>query len=467
MTGKNQMKRYFQNTFVFVRENPAILFSLALIVLIPLALYFYVFLTVQSFESAAMNEIEAHDFTVSDALLAMVERDFPAKDAANPEALQRSIDRIVANDTRLKNIRVIVKDGRDYKAIAAQNPDQVGMSIDVTPSLNGESLIAYSWVNASEDVSSEIEIAGEKLRRVVKVFVGRNGEVYALAAADFSINRTLDMIAASVYQSYLIMGVIMILSLFLIVQHTRLFSYVGLSKDLQQKNTAKDNFIRMATHELRAPVTVLTGYTDLLKEDLAGTVDADQQKYIDRMVLSVKNLSDLMADILEVSHLEQGRTDFEPEIIAPDIVVKEIVDGLAAKAEQKGLKLSFDAKGFSHKIRVNPVCFKRIVTNLVENSIKYTPAGKVAVTVAAQTAKKRCAVTIQDTGFGISAEGQAHLFEQFYRVKTQENAEIPGTGLGLWMSREMARKMGGDIMLESIERMGSKFFIFFPLSNKS
>jgi len=461
------MKRYFQNTFVFVRENPAILFSLALIVLIPLALYFYVLLTVQSFENAAMNEIEAHDFTASDALLAMVERDFPAKDAANPEALQKTIDRIVANDTRLKNIRVIVKDGRDYKAVAAQNRDQVGMSIDVTPSLNGESLIAYSWVNASEDVSSEIEIAGEKLRRVIKVFVGEDGEVYALAAADFSINRTLDMIAAGVYQSYLIMGVIMILSLFLIVQHTRLFSYVGLSKDLQQKNTAKDNFIRMATHELRAPVTVLTGYTDLLKEDLAGTVDADQQKYIDRMVLSVKNLSDLMADILEVSHLEQGRTDFEPEIIAPDIVVKEIVDGLAAKAEQKGLKLSFDAKGFSHKIRVNPVCFKRIVTNLVENSIKYTPAGKVAVTVAAQTAKKRCAITIQDTGFGISAEGQAHLFEQFYRVKTQENAEIPGTGLGLWMSREMARKMGGDIMLESIEKMGSKFFIFFPLANKN
>ncbi|HNR81501.1 MAG TPA: HAMP domain-containing sensor histidine kinase, partial [Candidatus Pacearchaeota archaeon] len=431
---------------------------------IPLALYFYVLLTVQSFENAAMNEIEAHDFTASDALLAMVERDFPAKDTANLEALQKTIDRIVANDTRLKNIRVIVKDGRDYKAVAAQNRDQVGMSIDVTPSLNGESLIAYSWVNASEDVSSEIEIAGEKLRRVIKVFVGEDGEVYALAAADFSINRTLDMIAAGVYQSYLIMGVIMILSLFLIVQHARLFSYVGLSKDLQQKNTAKDNFIRMATHELRAPVTVLTGYTDLLKEDLAGTVDADQQKYIDRMVLSVKNLSDLMADILEVSHLEQGRTDFEPEIIAPDIVVKEIVDGLAAKAEQKGLKLSFDAKGFSHKIRVNPVCFKRIVTNLVENSIKYTPAGKVAVTVAAQTAKKRCAITIQDTGFGISAEGQAHLFEQFYRVKTQENAEIPGTGLGLWMSREMARKMGGDIMLESIEKMGSKFFIFFPLA---
>ena len=96
------MKRYFQNTFVFVRENPAILFSLALIIVIPSALYFYVSFTVRSFEDAAINEIEAHDFTVSDTLLAMVERDFPAKDAANPEALQKTIDRIVANNTRLK-----------------------------------------------------------------------------------------------------------------------------------------------------------------------------------------------------------------------------------------------------------------------------------------------------------------------------------------------------------------------------
>ena len=461
------MKQLFKNTLVFIRDNPGILFSLALIIFIPVALYGYVFFTAKSFESAAANEIGNHDHTVSDVLLALVSRDFPAKDALNAPGLQAAIDKIAANNTKLKNIRVIVKDDREYKPIAAQNRDTVGVPVDVTPSLNGESLIAYSWVNTSEDVVSEIEIAGDKLRRVIKVFADENGEVYALAAADISVSRTLDMIAAGIYQGYFFIVIIILLSLFLIFQHTRLFSYVGLSRELEQKNTAKDNFIRMATHELRAPVTVLTGYTDLLKEDLAGKLNQDQQKYIDRLGLSVKNLSDLMADILEVSHLEQGRTDFAPEIIAPEIVVKEIVEGLSAKADEKGLKLVFDAANFSHKISVNAVCFKRIVTNLVENSIKYTPAGKVAVSVAAQTAKKRCVITIQDTGYGISAEGQAHLFEQFYRVKTQENADIPGTGLGLWMSREMARKMGGDIMLESIERMGSRFFIFFPLSNKS
>ena len=460
------MKRFFKNAFVFIRDNPAILFSLALIIFIPLALYAYVFSTVKSFEGAAANEIANHDHTVSDVLLALVSRDFSAKDAPDIAALQTSIDKIAANDTKLKNIRVIVRDGREYKSIAAQNHDAVGVPIDVTPSLNGESLIAYSWVNTNEDVVSEIEVAGEKLRRIIKVFADENGEVYALAAADISVNHTLDMITAGIYQGYFFMAIIVLLSLFLIFQHTRLFSYVGLSKELERKNIAKDNFIRMATHELRAPVTVLTGYTDLLKEDLAGALNQDQQKYVDRLGLSVKNLSDLMADILEVSHLEQGRTDFKPEVIAPDMVIKEIVDGLSAKAEEKGLKLVFDAANFSHKISVNLVCFKRIITNLVENSIKYTPAGKVTVSVAAQTAKKRCAITIQDTGYGISAEGQAHLFEQFYRVKTQENSGIPGTGLGLWMSREMARKMGGDIMLESIERMGSRFFVFFPLANK-
>ncbi len=461
------MKQFFKNAFAFIRDNPAISFSLALMVFIPLALYFYVSFTLQSFERVAEIEIGSHTYTTRNMLLILMDRDFPAKNSQNQRALQQMIDSIDADETNLRNIRVIVKEGRDYKAIAAQDHDMVGKIIDVTPSLNGESLIAYSWVNTNEDVVSDIEISGERYRRVIKVFADdESGEVYALATADISLNRTLNALSGAVYQGYLIMALIIFLSLLLVFQHARLFSYVGLSKELQQKNVAKDNFIRMATHELRAPVTVLIAYMETLKEELAGAVSDDQKIYIDRMDLSIKNLSDLMADILEVSHLEQGRTDFVPEIIAPDVVIKEIVAGLTPKAEEKGLKLAFVAAGFSHKVSVNLVCFKRIVTNLVENSIKYTPAGKVAVSIAAQTAKKRCVITIQDTGFGISAEGQAHLFEQFYRVKTQDNSGIPGTGLGLWMSRQMARKMGGDIMLESIERMGSRFFVFFPLADK-
>ncbi len=461
------MKQFFKNAVVFIRDNPAILFSLALMFFIPLALYFYVSLTINSFERAAEIEINSHTYTAKDVLSLLVPRDFSVFNAETVSAVQQKIDKIVADDTNLQNIRVIVKDGKEYKTVAAQTSDTVGKAIDVSPSLNGESLIAYSWVNGSEDVASEIEINNERYRRVIKVFADdKTGEVYVLATADIPISQTINALSGAIYQGYSIMALIIVLSLLLVFQHTKLFSYVGLSRDLKQKNTAKDNFIRMATHELRAPVTVLNAYMESLKDDLGGTLDDDHQKYVDRMAISVKNLGDLMADILEVSHLEQGRTDFDPEIIAPDAVIQEIVDGLMFKAEEKKLKLTFEKGDFSHKINANLVCFKRIVNNLVENSIKYTPAGKVAVSISAQTAKKRCVITIQDTGFGISAEGQKELFSQFYRVKTQENAGIPGTGLGLWMSREMARKMGGDIMLESIERMGSKFFVFFPLADK-
>ncbi len=463
------IKDIFKNAFVFIQKNPAILLSLALLIIIPLALYFYAFRVVGQFKNIIADEIEANAATAKETLRILVERDFPAAGKANAPALQKAIDRIAAEEIRLKNIRVIVKDASGYRAIAAQVPEAIGQPIDVSPSFNGETLIALGWVNVNENVGSEIEIDGQKYRRVVKIFIDdETGEVYALATADIAINRPLRMIAAAIYESYAVIAAIILLNLVFVFQHAKLFTYVDRTRRLQDENKAKDNFIRMATHELRSPVTVLNAYTESLKEELLPIADDNQRQYIDRMALSVKNLSDLMEDILEVSHLQQGRTDFAPEPIAPDQVVKEIVDGIRHKAEAKGLALMFDAANFNdRKISANPVCFKRIVTNLVENAVKYTPAGKVMVAVIAQTAKKRCLILVQDTGFGISAEGQEHLFQQFYRVKTQANAGIPGTGLGLWMSREMARKMGGDILLESIEQMGSRFFVYFPLADKA
>lgn len=461
------MHEFLKNAFSFIRQNPDILYSVVLIVLLPLVLYVNTFLTVQSFKTAIDDSIETQSWTIKDTLAALLARDFPDKNSLNRQILQSTIDAIAKDNQGLENIRVIIKDNDGYKAVAAQNRENIDKVINTDLSLNGELTVVTSWASAA-DMTAAVAENGMNYWRVVKPLADpETKEVYALVAADIPLKKINNSIISAVWQAYAVLALVILITMFLIFQHTRLFSYVGLSKDLQQKNAAKDNFIRMATHELRAPVTVLTAYIESFKEDLSGALNPDQQKYADRMAMSVKNLSDLMADILEVSHLEQGRTDFSPEIVAPEAVVKEIVDGLAPKAEEKGLKLIFDApQNFSHKISANAVCFKRIITNLVENSIKYTPAGKVTVSVAAQTAKKRCVITIQDTGFGISAEGQRDLFSQFYRVKTQENSGIPGTGLGLWMSREMARKMGGDIMLESIERMGSRFFVYLPLAAK-
>ena|GEM_PF-735241 len=488
---KFAIKEFFINAFVFIRQNPTISYSLLLIVLLPLVLFFSTFLTIELLEGTIKSSIQAQAEINQDTVALLFLRDFPNKDSLDQQKLQREIDMFTGNSdaesaaaagdaigreqnygyavgegAKFENIRAIVKEGRDLKIIAAQNRDDVGKKIVEGPSFSGESLIFSNWASAAKNFS-EIDLGSKKYWRIAPTLSdSATGEVYLLISADISTDKVANEISYAVWQAYAILVAVIMISLFLVFQHTKLFSYVVLSKKLQVENKAKDNFIRMATHELRSPVTVINAYVEALKDELASIMNPEQKQYIDRVSMSVRNLSDLMDDILEVSHIQQGRTDFKPEIITPATVIKEIVDGIKPKAEAKNLVLSFDGADFKYNINVNLVCFKRIITNLVENSVKYTPAGKVAVSIKAETAKKRCVITVQDTGFGISAEGQSKLFEQFYRVKTEENAGIPGTGLGLWMSREMARKMGGDIMLESIERMGSRFFVYFPLSDK-
>jgi len=478
------MREFLKGALEFIRQNPTILYSLVLIVILPVVIYSNTFSAIESLNKALKESLNEQAAINRNLLALVLEPFFPEKGSLDLEGMQKTIDMIATDDgmkitplagdaavaqyvPKLVNIRVIVKEGNVYKAIAAQNKDIIGKAINVDPSLNGQALIAYNWTNPTQDVGSEIEEGGEKYFRIIKPLIDKNTqEVYALVVADISTNAVVDKISQAIFQSYVTLVAVIVLVLFLVFQHTKLFSYVALSKDLQVKNKAKDDFIRMATHELRSPVTVINMYMETLKEEITPVASKEQKEYLERSLLSIRNLRDLMSDILEVSHIQQGRTDFKPEKIFVGKTVKEIIDGIRPKAEDKGLALLLENSGSEYVVNVNSVCFNRIITNLVENSVKYTPSGKVTVSISSQLAKKRCVIMVQDTGFGISAEGQAHLFEQFYRVKTEANAGIPGTGLGLWMSREMARKMGGDIMIESIENMGSRFFVYFPLADK-
>lgn len=118
-------------------------------------------------------------------------------------------------------------------------------------------------------------------------------------------------------------------------------------------------------------------------------------------------------------------------------------------------------------MKLNPNRLREIIFNLVDNAIKYTFSGQTEISTQQDLSRKKYYIIVQDTGIGIPAEAQKKLFEKFYRVKTRETADIPGTGLGLWISRELTRQMGGDIYFESMEKVGTKFVIIFPLPRYS
>jgi len=276
------------------------------------------------------------------------------------------------------------------------------------------------------------------------------------------LQETNNLISITVIRAYIILILAIVMVLFLTFQHTRLFSFVTRSQYFEEQNKIKDQFIRMAGHELQGPITNMKWVMEALTEEMTNASDS-QKQYLSRINTSINTLGKLVSDILDVAHLQQGQMDFTPEKISPVEVISEIVNNVKLKAEAKGLQISFLPNDFHYYLNVNKARFTQIITNLIENAIKYTPHGEIKVSLTAETGRGRAIITVQDTGLGISAEGQKNLFTQFYRVRTKANAEIPGTGLGLWMAREMARKMGGDIMLESIEMSVRVFFVYFPL----
>lgn len=463
------MLDFLKNAINFIKQYPAILYSLALVFLLPLSLYFSTSFTINSLEAQIGNFLESQSF-IMEQTMAVFFRDA----VNNPEYLQQKIDQLnaIANqgsgslEPEFENLEVLTKNDDGFTIIAAQDKSLIGKKIPVGG--NSDELInriAISYKNGIPMVGY-ISQNGKRFWQVIQPLISDDQQKIGVISAMIPLYGIDAQMAQVVQRSYLILGIVILLTLFLIYQHTRLFSFVLLSDKLKEVDKLKDQFIRMATHELQSPVTTIRGYVEELKDELRDIANDEQKEYLERISLSAKNLADLIADILEVSHLQQGRMDFTPQKLLPSKVVSDIVENVRLKAEAKGLTLEFSGAECPYIINVNETRFKQIITNLLENSIKYTLKGGIKVSVSGDKAKKRVIILVQDTGLGISAEGQAHLFEQFYRVKTAENAGIPGTGLGLWMSKQMAQKMGGDILVESIEYVGSRFFVIFPLAEK-
>jgi len=219
----------------------------------------------------------------------------------------------------------------------------------------------------------------------------------------------------------------------------------------------------MASHELRSPLTAMGGYLELLKDDKGNIFTPESQHYIDNTKLTVGRLNNLVNDILEVSRLEQNRIPFEFAAVDPDATIKSSLEEMNPKATEKNLEIIYASQSLP-KITVDESRFKQVLVNLISNSIKYTEKGKIEITT--ESHPKYLKITIADTGIGISAEDQGNLFQKFHRIQSKETSNIIGTGLGLWITKELIEKMGGHISVESMKGVGSHFTVSFPIAKE-
>jgi len=228
----------------------------------------------------------------------------------------------------------------------------------------------------------------------------------------------------------------------------------------EEANKAKGSFLASMSHDLRTPLNAIIGYTDLLQLALRGPVTDAQASDFARIKRSAQHLLALINDILNFAKLEAGNVDLRMSDVAVAPVIDEVEDLLQPQMKVNSLRLEHvdhDAIAYT-----DPEKFRQILINLLSNAIKYTaPGGRVGVDVVASETETRIAVW--DTGVGISADQHERIFEPFVQVgRGLTTSGADGVGLGLAISRELARAMRGDLTVESTPGVGSRFVLTLP-----
>jgi signal transduction histidine kinase len=220
----------------------------------------------------------------------------------------------------------------------------------------------------------------------------------------------------------------------------------------------------MATmsHELRTPLTALTGYGELLAEEIVGPLTVQQSDVVERMRSVTHHLGVVIDEILTFSNLEAGREIVRPVPVDLPGLVRSALAVVEPMARIKGIAISADVPDGLAMV-TDPDKVRQILVNLVGNAIKFTDAGAVALSVGRRS--DRIAFRVTDTGIGIRAADRARLFQAFTQLDSGLTRKHGGTGLGLFISQRLAALLAGTIELESELGKGSTFTLFLPLQS--
>lgn len=222
----------------------------------------------------------------------------------------------------------------------------------------------------------------------------------------------------------------------------------------KELNKVKDEFVYVVAHELGNPIFALDGYLGIIQERLEKG-PKETKNMIDSARAINQQLSGLVNDLLEVVRNEQGTLKFDLVPVDLDMTIKNVLQNAQFKAKDKKIELAYKESRIP-KIKGDPQKIKEVITNLVDNAIKYTPEGG-KIEVWHEHHDHEVTTHIKDNGFGISKTDQEKLFEKFYRIKTEKTASISGTGLGLFICKQIIEKCGGTIWVDSEEGKGSTF----------
>jgi PAS domain S-box-containing protein len=232
----------------------------------------------------------------------------------------------------------------------------------------------------------------------------------------------------------------------------------------EEVDRMKSEFISLASHQLRTPLSSIKTYSHMLLDGYMGDLTPAQKKSLRTIISASNRMNELISTLLNITRIESGRIAVTPKTLRVERIADEVIKELSLLAADRGVTVSLVAKNKQgYSIKTDTLILKEIITNLVSNAIKYTPAdGTVVITVSQRNDK--VLVAVKDSGWGIPVQSQDQVFTKFFRASNVVKRETAGTGLGLYLVKGLLGNIGGKIWFESAEGEGTTFFFTLPKS---
>lgn len=248
-------------------------------------------------------------------------------------------------------------------------------------------------------------------------------------------------------------------------------AWLGIAVDIEERkkaeqeawaaSQAKSEFLASMSHELRTPLNAIGGYAELLALGVRGALNAEQAQDIARIRRSQQHLLTLITDVLNFAKVDAGQTEYRLTAVPVDESLRDTESMIAPQILARGLRYNYKGGDKSFSVLADPEKLQQIVLNLLSNAVKFTEPGGT-ITLSSEAVGNCIEIKVADTGPGISPEKLERIFEAFVQAERRLNQPVQGVGLGLAISQDLAKGMGGGVSVESVVGKGSTFTLSLP-----
>lgn len=357
--------------------------------------------------------------------------------------------------------------------IKARNPDLVGYRIyqglDTTTVLvvatsaedeylatsTMPTLLRTTLQEVDQTFSTTVTLDGARLIQAARQLPSEGSQLFLYTEHSFAAQ---DLVFEKRKQSaYILLSFIFLFVIALAYWISRQSDWERKHNRLSQVLAERDLFSNMIAHEFRTPLTAIKGYASFIQD--SDTASAEDQRYATTINDSAQRLILLVNDFLEVARIQSGKLTIKTSELDIRSTISQVVDSLNSEADKKGLQLIYTPSLQPQLLTTDANRFIQILTNIASNSVKYTESGTVEI--SCEQDRSGVTIRVKDTGMGISALDQRKLFAPFARVGGVEKTNITGTGLGMWITKQMIELLDGTIAVESIQGVGTHVVLTF------